>query len=257
MTQLTWIRRFAIRIVTDEYLDLYILGGTALVFTVLGVLGISGIKVLSSVILALLAVLSFSQIRSRRQVAEIVDTKRWDPFSLFREDFPENLPVLRTNATTLLLIGVSLARTIQSASRTELRQMLVSGGRVRVLVVNPEDDKLVQAASIQRNVTADRMRRRIQNALDELTELRDNTNGHIEIRLMPFVPHMGINLIDKGTPRGLITVQHYEHRPTGEDSPIFLIMAKDGVWYEHFVAEAERMWHDGIPWPLAANPSLP
>lgn len=107
------IRRVARRIVTDEYLDLYVLGGTALVFTVLGVTGISDAKVLSSVILALLAFLALSQIRSRRHLLDIAKAQRSDPFSLFRASFPDELVSLRATASSLTLMGVSMARTVQ------------------------------------------------------------------------------------------------------------------------------------------------
>jgi hypothetical protein len=46
-------------------------------------------------------------------------------------------------------------------------------------------------------------------------------------------------------------LQHYEHRPTGESAPIFSLRPADGFWYEHFAAEAERLWQDGTPWPFA------
>jgi len=62
--------RLAIRIVSDEYLDLYVLAVAALTFTILGIAGVAGIKVLASVTLALLAVLAYWQIRSRRHVAD-------------------------------------------------------------------------------------------------------------------------------------------------------------------------------------------
>jgi hypothetical protein len=165
------VRRVAIRVVTDEYLDLYILGVTALAFTVLGILGVYGIRTLSSIILALLAILAFSQIRSRKQVSDMVRLQGSDPFSIFRRDFPDDAARRRANASTLLLIGVSMARTVQSGSRTDLRSMLLSGGRIRVLVLNPDNDELVQAASRRQSLTPDGMRRRIQNTLDELAEL--------------------------------------------------------------------------------------
>ena len=45
------MKRLAVRVVSDEYLDLYILALAALTFTILGVVGVADIKVLASVIL--------------------------------------------------------------------------------------------------------------------------------------------------------------------------------------------------------------
>ena len=128
------VKRLAIRIVSDEYLDLYILGLAALTFTILGIVGVADIKVLASATLALLAVLAYSQIRSRRHVADIARSQHSDPLSLFQTEFPGGLEARRGSASSLLLIGISMTRTVQGGSLTVLRQMLRSGGKIRVLL---------------------------------------------------------------------------------------------------------------------------
>jgi hypothetical protein len=246
-----WIKRFAVRIVSDEYLDLYILAVAALTFTILGFVGIADIKVLASVILALLA---YSQIRSRRHVADIAAGQRSDPLSIFQTVFPRELETRRGSASSLLLIGMTMTRTVQGGSLTVLRQVLRSGGKICVLLIDPTDDALMRAASehSQHGYTADRFKRRVESTLEELAVLQDATNGDLEIRVAPFVPHMGINAIDVGNPNALIVLQHYEHRSVGESAPVFSLKPADGFWYEHFAAEAERLWQDGTPWPLAS-----
>ncbi len=252
------VKRLAIRVVSDEYLDLYILAGAALTFTVMGIVGVASIKVLASAIVALLAILAFSQIRSRRHVADIARSQRSDPLSVFRSEFPGDLEGRRGSASSLLLVGISMTRTVQGGSLTVLRQMLRSGGKIRVLLVDPTDDALIRAASEHRHhgITADRLKRRVEATLDELAVVRDVTGGDVEIRVAPFIPHMGINAIDVGSPNGLLVLQHYEHRPVGESAPVFSLRPADGFWYEHFAAEAERLWQDGTPWPLAPAAAL-
>jgi hypothetical protein len=169
------VKRFVIRIVSDEYMDLYILAVAALTFTILGFAGVADTKVLAAVTLALLA----------------------------------------------------------------------------ILLMDPTDDALIHAANehSQHGITADRLKRRIESTLEELAVLQGATNGDLEIRVTSFIPHMGITAIDIGSPNGLIVLQHYEHRPTGESAPIFSLKPADGFWYEHFIAEAERLWRDGTSWP--------
>ncbi len=151
-----------------------------------------------------------------------------------------------------------MTRTVQGGSLTVLRRVLGSGGKIRVLLVDPADDALVRATSEHRphGITADRLKRRIEATLDELAALRDAIGGDLEIRVAPFIPQMGINAVDVGSPDGLIVLQHYQHRPVGESAPIFTLRPADGFWYEHFAAAAERPWADGIPWPLAAAAAL-
>lgn len=251
MTARGRVRRLVARIVLDEYLDLYILAAAALAFTALGIVGLASVKLLASAIVALLAVVALSQIRSRRQVADITKAHRFDRLSVFQPTFPDELEARRRTASSLLLIGISMSRTIQGGSVTVLRQMLSSGGKMRVLLVDPADDALVRAVSEhrQRGITAGVLKRRIEATIGELAVLRDATAGDVEIRVASFLPHAGFNVIDVGTPHGLIVVQHYEHRPAGESHPVFSLSPADGFWYGHFAVEAERMWRDGTPWP--------
>lgn len=244
--------------VADEYLDLYILGAAALAFTILGFLGVVSINGLASAILALLAVLAYSQVRSRRHVAEIANTSRVDPLAIFRRQFPDDLERRRASAASALVIGHSISRTVQGAPRAALRQLLMSGGKVRVLLLDPTDEALVRVASEHgpHGLTADRLKRRIEATLDELSSIRDTTAGDMEIRVAAFIPKMLIDAIDTAGPDGLIVLQHHEHRPAGESLPIFSLKPGDGFWYQHFASEAERLWEDGTPWPLSPAEAL-
>ena len=250
----TRLKRIANRIVTDEYLDLYVLAATALVVAALGVLGIADVKTLASVTLALLAVLAYSQIRSRRHVAEIAKAQRSDPLSIFRTTFPEDLISRRATATSSLLIGLTMTRTVQAGSLIDMRHTLRSGGKIRIMLVDPTNDELVAAVAKHgpHGINPSHVRRRIQGTLDELTDLQNSTGGDLEIRVASFFPPMGLNVIDVDTADGLIVAQHYEHRPAAEAAPIFCLKPADGMWYEHFATEALRLWGDGTPWPLSA-----
>jgi hypothetical protein len=258
VTQFQRVRRAAIRVVTDEYLDLYVLGITAFACTILGVLGVAGVADLASIILALLAVLALSQIRSRRHIVSIAESHKTDPFAVFMEGFPPDLIERRAAATDLLLIGTSMSRTVQAGARIDMRRTLLNGGRVRVLVLDPTDLALVRAVSVNSSLwtAAERLQRRISGTLDELADLRRETDGRLEIRVASFPPMMGVNALNVNDPNGLIVVQHYEYKPTAEAAPIFALKASDGFWFQHYAAEANRMWQDGTPWPLAGKQAL-
>lgn len=242
----------AARLVTDENLDLYILAGAALTFTVLGFIGATSITVLSSVVLALLAMLALSQIRSRRHVAAIAVAQRTDPLALLQTGFPEELVSRRSTATSFLFIGESMVRTVQSG-RADLRRLLLGGGKLRVLLLDPEDEGLLTAAE---RLQDHRNAGRIRNTLEELAVLRESTHGHLEVRTFSFIPRICIYAFNLGEPDGVLFIQHYEHRPSRDSAPVFRLDAKDGFWYQHFAAEAGRMWDDGIPWPRAPGATV-
>ena len=204
--------RAAARLVTDENLDLYILAGAALTFTVLGFTGVSNVSILTSAVLALLATLALSQIRSRRHVAAIATTHRADPLALLQEALPPELDSIRSAASSYLFIGESMARLVQT-SRDDIRRIMRQGGRVRVLLLDPDDPGLLRAA----DRTGERLLEgRIRNTLKELASLRDSAHGQLDIRVCSFVPRISVNAFNLGMPGGVLFIQFYEHRPTSD-----------------------------------------
>ncbi len=201
-------------------------------------------------ILALLAVLALSQIRSRHHVAVIAKSQHEGPLALLGTDFPTDLIERRARASDLLMVGTTMSRTVQGANREDMRRMLARGGKIRALLLDPSNDELVQAVS-GRNLNPGRLKARILGTLDELSGLRDATGGQLEIRVASLAPPMSIGVIDAGTPDGVLIAQHKEYKPAGEASPIICLNRKDGFWFSHFLAEAERLWEDGTPWPLS------
>lgn len=246
------VRRGLIRVITDDNLDLYALGAAALVFTVLGITGITDVKTTSAVVVALLALLAFSQIKSRRAIEQIRAESRGGAAALFAPDFPADLAARRAQARDVLLIGHSISRTVQSM-RSDMVSILNSGGRVRVLVLDPTDETILRAANHRMPdiVEPNHLRSRVMATLDELTSVRVRAGGRLEVRVFSSILSAGFVCLDATTPQGLVVVQYYEFRNVHESAPIFTLERSDGAWYHHFVDEAERLWDAGTDWPLS------
>lgn len=246
-----WIRRVQ-ALVGDENLDLYLLAFVGLVFTVLGITGISDVKTLASAVLALLAILAFSQIKSRK-LTQRINHARAGAVAL-RPDFPPDLIDRRAGASDILLIGLTMTRTVQGM-RTDLPAILKTGGRVRVLVLDPTSETLMVTADRHRSHSqgVEQLRTRIRATLDDLTALRERHGGRLEIRVLSSIPSAGYNCVDVGKPNGIVCVQHYEFHPEGEAGPIMVLSKGDAPWYRHFGDEAERLWESGAEWPLSAE----
>jgi hypothetical protein len=241
------VLRSAYRALTDENVDLWLLTGAAAVFTVLGIIDVASMNVLSSAILALLAALAFAQIKSRKLVAQIA-TDRTGANEVLLRDFPDDLPRRRAEANDILLIGISMARTVQS-SRDDFYRALIRGAAIRVLLLDPSDEALVEQASVLRPAgRAGLLAQRIRTTLDELLDLKASTGGNLEIRVAQFIPPIGVNLL-RGTHPSSITVQHPELRPDSEPGPILHLKEADGGWYTFYEGQAERLWAAGTPWP--------
>jgi hypothetical protein len=163
----------------------------------------------------------------------------------------------RVAAVSLLLIGLTMIRTVQGI-RTDLHRILRSGGRVRIVVLDPTDEAVIAAAAVRypENLTSESLKRRVWTTLEELMAIRSETDGRLEIRVASHVPTAGINGLDLDGPRGMICVQHYEFLSDAEPAPIFVMTPADGEWYRHFVAEAERIWEHATPWPLSPSQEL-
>ncbi|GAA1582802.1 hypothetical protein GCM10009789_40670 [Kribbella sancticallisti] len=253
MTFVRALLRAAHRLLTDDNFDLWLLTAAAAVFTVLGIVDVADMSVLSSAILALLAALAVAQIRSRKLVAQLAIDGSKSAGVLLRQ-FPEDLISRRAEADDMLLIGIAMARTIQGA-RDDLYRALMRGARIRVLVVDPTDDRLVEQASMLRPAGRTALlARRIRTTLDELVELKGSTNGNLEIRVARFVPPIGVSLL-RGVRPASITVQHPELRPASEPGPILHFEESDS-WFAFYAQEAERLWEAGTAWPLPSTQQL-
>ena len=158
-------------------------------------------------------------------------------------------------AVSLLLMGTSLPGAAGARAKSDMRQVLCSGGQVRVLLLDPTNDELLSAVSHFDSLEpgAQQLRNRIFASLDELTDLRHGTGGHLEIRVASFPPTMGVAAINLGRQDAVMVIQHYEYKPTGEAAPIISLRTADGFWFDHYAAEATRMWGNGSPWPLSVG----
>jgi hypothetical protein len=246
------VRRALIRVISDDNVDLYLLVAAALVFTVLGITGVSDVRTTSAAVVALLAFLAFSQLRSRRLLEQIREAQRGGADALFAREFPAELLPQRGQARDILLVGLSMTRTVPGM-RFDMVRILDTGGRIRVLVLDPADESLIETAERRSAQTSapGTLRPRITAVLNDLTTLRTRVGGRLEVRVSSSIPSSGFNCVDTDNPRGFVCVQHYEYRPDGEPAPILTLKQSDGAWYHHFVAEAERMWEAGTEWPLS------
>ncbi|WP_436500526.1 hypothetical protein [Actinokineospora sp. HUAS TT18] len=243
------MRRLLVRLINDDNVDLYILAAVAILFTILGAAGISDVKTLSSVVLGLLAWLALSQIKSRRALDQLAGAQRSNPAALLRPEFPADLIARRAASFDILLIGLTMTRTVQGM-RSDFPAILAAGGRVRILVMDPHDDVLMETADrrMAHNLGEGRIRQRILTTLDDMATLRERMDGRLEVRVLSSIPSAGFNCLDVTSPRGFVCVQHYEFQPTGEAGPIVTLEPKDGRWFQHYVAEAERMWEAAKVW---------
>lgn len=154
-------------------------------------------------------------------------------------------------ATDIGLVGVTLSRTVRDLAGT-LARRLRAGAVLRVIVIDPDSDAALEAASRTLGVTSpEYYRPQVASTMDVLAALTHlpGASCHVEMRLLPFVPAFGMYLIDTTTPDGRILVELYQHRSVEPNPFLGLRAGRDNFWYRFFVDQFNTLWESARPAP--------
>jgi hypothetical protein len=198
-----------------------------------------------------LASFAISLIRLRGQLPRVIS----DVSSVFMTGTPPDLPAEYSKAKELMLLGVSLDRTIRN-SVAYLETFLRSGGQLRVLVVNPDCEAAVimadRRAYLEHGV--EQRRQHIRFTFDSLRKLVNSTGKTIDVKIIDDPLTFGAAMIDGGaqTKGTKIVIQHYSYKKHAarEPNPVFVLKPSDGLWFSEFRDEIEGMWRDAAEFDL-------
>jgi hypothetical protein len=243
-----------------RYLDLYFTMLVAVTVGLLGVLDLASTGIIAGATLATLGVLSTGTLTGRLQMRRLNDTAA-ELTALTREGLggpPSADRLLAASqaglesdlgtAGEIAIIGVTLSRTLRN-QLTDLRACLHRGGAVRIALIDPSDATVAEAA--RRSTIPDApeiFAHRLRPSLDLLRELTLSAGpGRLEIRLIGFVPAVGLLMIDPAEAHGQVRVDIYSHRFAAPEPTLALLAHRDPVWYRHFRQEFEQIWSTGRP----------
>jgi hypothetical protein len=155
------------------------------------------------------------------------------------------------DATDIRLVGVTLSRTVRDLAGT-LARRLRAGATLRVVVIDPDSDAPLEAASRTLGVTSPKYYRpQVASTMDVLTALTHlpDAGCRVEMRLLPFVPAFGMYLIDPAAPDGHVLVELYQHRSVEPNPYLDLRAGRDDPWYRFFVDQFTTLWESARPAP--------
>lgn len=251
--------RFLRRVLEDlkkgENIDHYLTVIAAIVLTTLNLAGIASNEQVAALTLAVLALFAFSSLGNRHRIDELVKSLVKERSNFFNEKFPASFETDFINADEIWLVGVSLARTINSNYIT-LERKLRRGGKVKVLLVHPEGPALEIAVSrnyVLRN--AANKRSDIIQTLQLLCNLKESTGGSLQIRTIENPLSYGATVINPNTGTGILYLEHYTFRVSSDSIPRFVLQPKDTHWYDFFKKEIEALWDYGTEWNCEASSS--
>lgn len=205
---------------------------------------------LSPIIVAMLALLAWSQIRSRGEIAKFASTWKSNRTNLFSLKFPQEYLDAQTKVShSYFYSGATMQRTI-TAMREHLIRILSHSGTVRILLPDPDDDRLLEMiAETHPNKTAENIRNDILYAFG-VAQALPSGKGTVALRTINFAPSIGINAMDVGFPTEMLMVQMYEFKGKAERAPIFILEKDDGPWFKHFTRQIDRLWDSGTAYPF-------
>jgi hypothetical protein len=231
-----------------ENIDLYLTVAVALVFTVLNVLGLAPSDKISALTLAILALLTISMLISRHKVEEAVQQMAQPGETQFLEKFPIGFDEDLQKCHTILIIGVSLSRTVKTYFEL-LQKKIKRGDHIRILMVSPVGNaaELTEMRTYGRS-DVERLRFQLRASLADLCELSQNSTGLLEVRVIDYPIGFGGFGIDLDTHEGILYLEHYPFRTPGGSLPKFILRSRDGRWYEQYKLEMTMLWESGKTW---------
>lgn len=148
-------------------------------------------------------------------------------------------------AADVRLVGVTMSRTLRNQLHA-LEQRLAAGATVRIAVIDPNPGTLAEAA--RRCTLPDSpavFQKRLEPTMGLLRQLADRSPGRFHVRLLAFVPAVGLILIDPLTEHSRIHVDLYSHHPSAREPSMAVCADRNPHWYRHFLNQFDRIWATG------------
>ena len=130
-------------------------------------------------------------------------------------------------------IFAAYASTWRNNNMAELRQVAErSGGRIRVFLPDPDDDRTVGMLAARFSITEEELRRRINEGADGFLSMRQPHGAQIEVYYAPGDRMFTFYVFDD---TAVITL--YRHKPDRSGVIPTLVVEAGGTWYDFLQEE--------------------
>lgn len=148
-----------------------------------------------------------------------------------------------SSANTIFLSGITLTRTTREYNHI-FDQRLAAGARVRIIIVDPTVDSIVEEVALRSRGTIGSWRARLQAAEQAIHDIPKfgGGKGRLEIGYLPYTPSFGIVMIDPYEPHGFCFVELYHHEKHAPSPAFHLRASDDPFWYQFFREQYEILW---------------
>jgi hypothetical protein len=165
----------------------------------------------------------------------------------FTQDFDDNPWKAIAEARDILITGVA-RNTLLTAHFSDLEAAVAAGGKVRVVLIDPDSDAVIVAADrYYAERSADTLRERIRHTRRLLGELARITSGEVALRYTTHPISLGaiVTAPSREDPVHYDTLfaEYYTFQAPGE--PKITLRGRDGFAFNNLVNEAELLWTSG------------
>ncbi len=144
------------------------------------------------------------------------------------------------SSSDLTLMGLDLRFALERHS-DRLSKILHSGGKVKVLILEPESEACKVALRyyfLDKSITV--QKGYIEDAIDICRKLSKANPGVLELRLTDFLPHYGAVLSSER----VIYFWLYGYKRADEKNPIGILRPSDGKAFRLYSDEINSLWDD-------------
>lgn len=247
-------------------IDLLIGVGLAAVIAALGAFGIVSDSLVLGAVLAALALLvggvgslrrGITDLESRRERerntldrVEAIVSAGTIASAVFRLDYPDLAPSIRSSADIFIVAGLSLKTTV-GAYFADLVEAVEAGGRVRILCPDPEDIHLMNQAAMASAYRSNghEAARDVRANLDVARHLRAAAvQDNVAIRVARVLPSFGLALFVHDDLRSDAFVKLLPYAGTAGRYPVVQLKSDvDRALVDLLRSSAEALWEDCRP----------
>ena len=173
-------------------------------------------------------------------------------------NYRSQLPPLEdrlSGAKSIDICGMSLLA-ISTEYRGLLLKKVMNGCRVRLIILNPLNESLMQMITTLVSYAAPEVHTHaITTSLASLSSDSAFINSDlVQIRLLDYPLAHGLFIMNGDTPTGEMRVELYMHNETPRNTPGFSIKReKDPEWFNYFLTEFQELWERAVPYNSVAT----
>jgi hypothetical protein len=242
---------------SGENIDLYITVAGSIIIATLNMVNLVPSSWVTPLTVSILALISFGILGNRYRIETILEKTNARNDILLTEFSTDYLNDMY-KAKELTLLGVDLGTTMKK-NYAQFLDKLEKGDTLNIIFVDPDSPACPMAAMNHfEPMTVDDKRNTILRSLNICRQLKQETGGKLQVRLLNYMPAFAATLIDPQTSESVIYLKYYRFKSPDGNGPRLVFYPNDGYWYESIKKEIARIWANSTVWPdldKAASPS--